>query len=99
MNGTLITQHCVNSRSRTFHGDQWVTLEVEVHGNGQIRHLVNNEVVLEYEAPQLDPGDGDAKPLIAAQGGDLRLKGGTIALQAESHPVEFRNIELMPLAE
>jgi len=99
MNGQLVTQHCTNSRSKTFHGDSWVTLEVEVHGNGQIRHLVNNEVVLEYEKAQLDPNDGDAKPLIAAQGGEVMLKGGYLALQAESHPVEFRNIELFPLKE
>jgi hypothetical protein len=99
MNDTLLTQHCLNSRSKTFHGDQWVSLEVEVHGNSQIRHLVNGEVVLEYEKPQLDPGDGDAKALIAAQGGEVMLKGGYIALQAESHPLEFRNIELFPLKE
>lgn len=98
-NDTLITQHCTNARSKTYHGDQWVTVEVEVHGNGLIRHLVNNEVVLEYEKPQLDPGDGDARPLIEARGGDVMLREGYIALQAESHPVEFRAIELFPLAE
>jgi hypothetical protein len=99
MNGTLHTPHCANSRSKTFHGDQWVTAEIEVHGNGQIRHLINNEGVLEYEKPQLDPGDGDAKALIAAQGGEVMLKAGYIALQAESHPIEFRNLELLPLRE
>ena len=40
--------------SKTYHGDQWVTVEVEVHGNGTIKHVVNGETVLEYEKPQLD---------------------------------------------
>ena len=54
MNGKLVTPHCNNSTSKTFHGDQWVTVEVEVHGNKLIRHRVNGEKVFEYEQPQLD---------------------------------------------
>ena len=34
MKDKLITQHCNDSRSKTYHGDEWVTVEVEVHGNG-----------------------------------------------------------------
>jgi hypothetical protein len=30
MDGKLVTQHCIPSRSKTYHGDQWVTMEVEV---------------------------------------------------------------------
>lgn len=95
MGGKLITQHCTDSRSQTYHGDQWVTAEVEVRGNGAIKHFVNGELVLEYEKPQLDEGDADAKALI--KGGDKMVREGYIALQAESHPVEFRKIELMVL--
>jgi len=29
MGGELITEHCISSSSKTFHGDQWVTAEVE----------------------------------------------------------------------
>ena len=97
MDGQLIKQHCTNSRSKTFHGDQWVTAEVEVHGNGKFIHRVNGETVMEYERPQLDDGDADAKKLI--QGGNTMLHGGYISLQAESHPVEFRKVELRRLAE
>jgi len=56
---------------------------------------VNGEVVLEYEQPQLDANDGDAKNLL--QGGNKLLSEGYISLQAESHPVEFRKVELLPL--
>ena len=34
MDGKLITQHCNESKSKTYDGDQWVTVEAEVHGNG-----------------------------------------------------------------
>jgi len=95
MNDRLVTQHCVNSQSKTYHGDQWVTAEVEVHGNGVIKHLINGEVVLEYEQPQLDEKDADAKKLI--KDGDRMLHEGYISLQAESHPVEFRKVEILPL--
>jgi len=97
MDGELITQHCTPSRSKTYHGDQWVTVEVEVHGNGTIKHIIDGEVVLEYEQPQLDENDGDAKSLI--KDGDKMLSGGTISLQSESHPVEFRRVEILPLGE
>lgn len=96
MNGELILQHCVDSTSRTYHGDQWVTMEVEVHGSGVIRHYVDGEQVLEYEEPQLDERDPDAQRLLA-DGRDKLLSGGYIALQSESHPVEFRKVELLPL--
>lgn len=95
MNGKLITQHCNNSKSKTFNGDQWVTVEAEVHGDGVIKHYVNGELVLEYEKAQLDPNDADAKPLI--KDGQLLLKDGYISLQAESHPVEFRKVEIQLL--
>lgn len=92
----LVTQHCVNSTSKTYHGDQWVKMEVEVHGGGIIRHIVNSETVFEYEKSQLDPEDNYAKQMIA-KGLPLMLTEGYISLQAESHPIEFRNIELLKL--
>jgi hypothetical protein len=97
MGGKLITQHCTNSKARTYHGDQWVTVEVEVHGNGTITHIVDGQTVIAYEKPQLDPGDADARKLI--HDGGVMLSEGHIALQAESHPVEFRKVELLPLDE
>ncbi len=97
MDGRLVTRHCNNSRSKTYHGDQWVTVEVEVRGNKLVRHVVEGETVLEYSQPQLDENDADARALI--QDGQKMLHGGTISLQAESHPVEFRKVELKVLAD
>ena len=95
MNGELIRRHCTSSTSRTHHLDEWVTAEIEVHGNKVIRHILDGEVVLEYNDPQLDDRDANAKPLIKE--GKLALSGGTISLQSESHPCEFRKVEIMVL--
>jgi hypothetical protein len=97
MNGKLHTPHCTDSTSKTIHGDQWVTAEVEVRGN-TITHLVDGETVLTYTDPQLDPGDPSAQALIDA-GAPLMLTGGSISLQSESHPIEFRRVELRELKD
>jgi hypothetical protein len=96
MNGKLHTPHCTNSTSKTFYGDQWVSAEIEVHGGGMIRHKINSETVMEYSEPQLDEKDPNAKKLLEA-GASKKLTGGTISLQSEGHPVEFRNIRLKKL--
>lgn len=98
MDGKLITRHCTSSSSKTYHGEQWVTAEIEVRGSDVIRHLLDGQVVLEYTQPQLDERDEHAKELIEGNGGVL-LSGGTISLQSESHPIDFRKVEIMRLAE
>ncbi|MDX2038015.1 MAG: DUF1080 domain-containing protein [Isosphaeraceae bacterium] len=95
MDGGLVTRHCTNSKSKTIHGEEWVTAEVEVHGAGKVVHRIDGDVVLEYEQPQLDPKDSDAKALI--EGGKLAIDRGYISLQSESHPIEFRKVEIMEL--
>lgn len=97
MNGELKLQHCINATSKTYHGEQWVTAEIEVHNNEVIRHLLDGEIVLEYNKPQLDERDNSAKKLI--KDGKLMLTGGTISLQSESHPIDFRKVEIMVLEE
>jgi hypothetical protein len=73
-------------------------VEVEVRGNSTIKHIIDGETVLEYEKPQLDERDADARKLMTDDG-DKMLHEGYIALQAESHPVEFRKVEILPLKE
>ncbi len=95
MDGKLITQHCIDSKSKTYHGDQWVTVLLEVRGDAVTKHVIDGETVFSYEQPQLDPNDADGKRLI--KDGLVRLHEGYIAIQAESHPTEFRKIEIQPL--
>jgi hypothetical protein len=74
-----------------------VTVEVEVRGHEQIRHLIDGETVLAYTKPQLDDGDPDGKRLLAA-GASRMIREGYLSLQAESHPVDFRKVEILRLA-
>lgn len=97
MDGELVTRHCTSSKSKTYHGDQWVTVEVEVRGSQVIKHMIDGVDVLSYTQPQLDERDAHARTL-AEKSGKL-LESGTISLQSESHPVEFRKVELRKLAE
>lgn len=96
LNGQLELQHCINSTSETYHGDQWVTCEVEVNGGETITHIINGDTVLAYTEPQLDDRDADAKALLDA-GKPLIVSEGYISVQAESHPTEFRNMQILPL--
>jgi hypothetical protein len=97
MTGQLIRRHCTESTSQTYHGDQWVHVEVEVRGGEMINHYVNGELVLSYTEPQLDETDPHARRLARTQ--PVLLTSGTISLQSESHPVEFRKVDLLRLEE
>lgn len=96
ISGELVTRHCTNSESATFHGDDWVRMDIEVRGADQVRHFLNGEEVFVYGGIQLDPESVEAKPLIA-KGAPLRLDAGHIAIQAETAPIEFRRIDLLKL--
>jgi hypothetical protein len=96
MNGTLRTEHCINSTSKTYDGDQWVRVEVLVHGNQLVRHIVEGQTVLEYSKPQIGGGAvSPVDPAIKVDG--TPLAGGYIAIQAETAPTDFRKIELLDL--
>ncbi len=96
MNGELRTAHCTNSKSKTYDGDQWVRVEVLVHGDELVRHMVEGETVLEYSKPQI--GGGQASPTDPAVKIDgTPLTGGYISLQAETAPIDFRKVELLNL--
>jgi hypothetical protein len=89
--GRRFTPHCLNSRSPTLHGDQWVRAEFIVRGSGRIQHLVNGEVVLEYERPTLSDAAAHAK------GDEPLVESGFLALQSESHPIDFRMVRIREL--
>lgn len=94
--GKLLTQHCINSTSKTFHGEQWVNAEILVLGDSLVVHYINGEEVLRYEKPQIGGGNVDGQEVKWGTSGQLLAKG-TISLQSESHPVDFRKIEILNL--
>lgn len=77
---------------KTFHGDQWVTIEIDVK-DGKIAHFVNGEEIMRFENPGYNPAHEVAKTFIA-NGNDV-IKDGFISLQSNSHPIDFRKIEIM----
>ncbi len=95
MDGKLITQHCNESTSKTYHGDVWVTAEFIVLGDSIIHHVLEGDTVLTYSKPQVGGGTPEG---FALPDGTL-LKEGYISFQAESHPTEFRKIEILDLSK
>lgn len=96
MNGKLETRHCIQSKSKTYDGDGWVTAEARVLGDAEIAHLAEGQEVLRYNLPQVGGGSVKNYDPNAKKDGML-LRGGYISLQSESHPIEFRKVELLNL--
>ncbi len=96
MNDSLFTPHCVSSTSKTYHGDQWVTVEALVLGDSLIQHIVEDAVVMEYEKPTIDGGNVNGH-VPAEKTDGTPVKEGYISIQSESHPIDFRSIEVLDL--
>lgn len=97
MGGELILDHCVNTDSEYYYDDEWVTAEVVVRGNEAIYHIINGDTLIHYTQPQLDERDGTYAKLIDLNNGDKMLSKGTISLQSEGHPIDFRKVEIQLL--
>jgi Domain of Unknown Function (DUF1080) len=101
MNGKVNYNHCIDSKSLTYYGDQWVKGEILVLGDSLIQHIMEGKVVMTYSKPKIGEltkeeieryfTDFD-KTLMGTA-----LREGYIALQAESHPIDFKKVELLNL--
>lgn len=97
LNGELFEPHCINSNSRTYHGDRWVTAEFMVLGDSIVHHILEGRSVMSYEKPQIGGGNvSNHDPKVKKDGEPLG--SGFISLQSESHPIDFKNVELLDLA-
>ena len=93
---TLFTPHCINSSSKTYHGEQWVQANFIVLGDEEVHHLVGQDTVFSYFKPQI--GGGNVNPVDASVKIDGKLlKEGNISLQSESHPIDFRRVAIIDL--
>ncbi|PSL48061.1 uncharacterized protein DUF1080 [Chitinophaga niastensis] len=97
MHDKLITDHCISSTSKTFHGDVWVHAEALVLRDSVIKYIVDKDTVLVFEKPQIGGGNVSHADPAVKQDGKL-LSSGSISLQSESHPVAFRKVELFDLS-
>ena len=58
---------------------------------GSITHLVNGDTVLVYDRPVIGGGEVNGHDPAQKRDGEA-LTGGYIALQSESHPIQFRRV-------
>ena len=96
MDGALETRHCISSASPTYHGDDWVEAEILVLGDSLISHYVEGALVLSYIDPQMGGGNVSGHDPGSLKEGQP-MTSGYFSLQSESHPVQFKNIELLLL--
>lgn len=94
--GKLVTDHCVTAKSETYHLDRWVRMEVTVLGSEEVIHTVEGTEVLRYQKPQIGGAVVNGYDPAVKVDGKL-LSEGSISLQSESHPIEFRKVELLNL--
>lgn len=96
MNGKLVTEHCTPARAKTYHGDRWVKAEVLVLGDSLIEHIFEGKTVISYSKPVIGGGVvSKYDPAVKVDGAPVQ--SGYIALQSESHPIEFKQIKIMEL--
>ncbi|WP_203256344.1 3-keto-disaccharide hydrolase [Hyunsoonleella ulvae] len=109
MGDTINYRHCIRSNSKTYFGDQWIHAEAIVLGGESMAFIIEKDTVLNFKLPQI----GSTKPSKDYEGENWEawninqetwenragqiLTEGYIALQAESHPIDFKNIELLDL--
>lgn len=94
--GKKVTEHCIMADCKTYYGEEWIDVEVVVNKN-VITHYIDGKAVISYENPTIGGEflETTSKDIQAKNG--QSLKGGYISLQSESHPIEFKNIEILEL--
>jgi len=91
MDGVLVEDHCIPASAPTIDGEEWVMLDLLVLGDSLIAHIMGDDTVLAYSKPVIG---GDAVNAFdeAVKEDGRPLTGGYIALQSESHPIQFRQV-------
>ena len=82
VNGETVKKHVIKSACPAPPPGEWVRAEAIVK-DGTIKHIINGKTVIEYTNPRHDDG--------------APVTHGWISLQAESHPCQFRNIQIQVL--
>jgi len=77
---------------RTFHGDQWVTAEIQIT-DGKVTHFANGEEIMHGGNARYDAKHEFGKKFIQQNAGILTE--GFVSLQSNSHPIDFRKIEIL----
>ena len=82
-----LATHCTYSLSETYLEDQWVQVLVKVNAGEEIQHWLKNKLVMRYKNPFLTDDKKENR----------NISQGFIAIQSESHPIDFRRIAIRRL--
>jgi hypothetical protein len=88
------TMHCINSNSKTYHKDDWVSVDLVVYSDSIIHHIIGKDTVISYT--NIKFGGTYLSDNFTDKVGEP-LKEGYLSLQSEGHPIEFRNIMIKEL--
>jgi hypothetical protein len=94
--GSLTNEHCISSNSKYFYDNEWVNLEITVHGGKTISMVIDRDTVLTISRPQIG---GYLLPENYPIPTGTVLEDGFIALQGEGTNIDFRKIALKILDE
>ena len=89
INGEPYLDHCYSSKSKTYPGNEWASLEIIVLGDSIVHHVMEGDTILTYTNLLLENPEKTFTP----------LKEGFVSLQSESTPIEFRKVLLLDLSE
>ncbi len=96
INGSQALRHCVFSSSKTYHSEDWVSVELIVYSDSIVHHVIGKDTVMTYSNIKI--GGGYLSDNFTDRIGEP-LKEGYISLQSEGHPIEFKNIRIRELIE
>lgn len=91
LNGKLTNEHCVSSSSKYYFDNEWVNLDIIVHGGKTISMVINRDTVLTISRPQIG---GFLLPENYPLPVGTVLDDGFVALQAEGTNIDFRKVDL-----
>ena len=91
VDGARPDDHCLLGAVPARPLGQWVRFELQALPGGEFRHLIDGAPSITYSDARYD------EPHDWADG--MAVTGGAFGLQSESHPVAFRNVEIMVLEE
>mgnify|MGYP003304974987 FL=1 len=96
INGSQALKHCISSNSKTYHNEDWVSVEFIVYSDSIVHHVIDKDTVMTYSNIKI--GGGYLSDNFTDRIGDP-LKEGYISLQSEGHPIEFKNIRIRELID
>jgi len=96
INGSQALKHCISSNSKTYHNEDWVSVELIVYSDSIVHHVIDRDTVMTYSNIKI--GGGYLSDNFTDRIGEP-LEEGYISLQSEGHPIEFKNIRIRELIE